>query len=227
MSSLPVIIFVDNTINRIFKSIDLIRETFPGLQIFSTENEFTAAIDLGLEPDVILFNLDLFPNDAIHIMKEIRQRTFPSQPFIVIYTDKGDDFIQELAFNAGADAFINFHAKGSLLKLFLRNLLRRRKVPVGKETKQLTIDYDRYLVYKNGQAVQLPRKEFRLFEMLYKGSDRFFTKLEIAAQIWQDERIASKRTIDVHIYNIRRFFGKRIIQSQKGKGYRINKNFIR
>ena len=90
----------------------------------------------------------------------------------------------------------------------------------------MVIDYDSYLIYKSGEPIQLPRKEFKLFELLYNNPEKFFTKTEIAHLICSDESIAKKRTIDVHIYNIRQFFGKRIIQSQKRKGYRINKKLI-
>lgn len=176
--------------------------------------------------DVVFLNLDLQPNDAVAICKEIRQKNSESNPFLVIYSEKQDDFVQELAFNSGVDSFINFHTKPAVMELFLKNLLRRRvKVKINSK-REVIIDNERHLVLKNGVAFQLPRKEFKLFELLYNSSEKFFSKLEIAGTIWNDESIANKRTIDVHIYNIRQFFGKRIIQSQKGKGYRINKKLI-
>ena len=51
-------------------------------------------------------------------------------------------------------------------------------------------------------------------------------KKAIAEYIWKDESVSKKRIIDVHVYNIRQLFGKRVIQSQKGNGYRINKKLI-
>ena len=171
-------------------------------------------------------NLDLQPNDAVTILKEVKHLHPLQFPYMVIYTEKNDDFVQELAFNSGADSFINFHHKPAVVELFLKNLLRRREVPLKKSNREFVVDPERFLIYKNGEPVQLPRKEFRLFELLYNSPEKFFTKLEIAGQIWHDESIAGKRTIDVHIYNIRQFLGKRIIQSQKGKGYRINKKLV-
>ena len=79
---------------------------------------------------------------------------------------------------------------------------------------------------RHGLGSQKYHAEFKVFELLYNTPDKFFSKTEIAGLIWLDESVANKRTIDVHIYNIRQFFGKRIIQSQKGKGYRINKKVI-
>ncbi len=220
------IVFVDNSVNRLFKTIELLKTTFQNTLIFNQEKDFFEYLE-GNQPDVILLNLDLQPNDAVILLKEIKTKKIASNPFIIIYSDKQDDFVQELAYNSGVDSFIGFHNKPAIISLFLKNLLRRQKL---KETipptKDIFIDNDQYLVFKNGESFQLPRKEFKLFELLYNNPERFFNKVEIATEIWHDKAIATKRTIDVHIYNIRQFFGKRIIQSQKGKGYRINKKLI-
>lgn len=219
------IVFVDNAINKIFKTVDTLKHAFGNIVIFNQEKELFAWLEENAA-DVILMNLDLQPNDAVTLTKEIRLKTRESNPFIIIYTEKQDDFVQELAFNAGADSFIAFHHKAAVVELFLKNLLRRRVKVNRNSRKEVVIDYDKYLIFKNGEPFQLPRKEFKLFELLYNSSEKFFTKAEIAGYIWHDETVANKRTIDVHIYNIRQFFGKRIIQSQKGKGYRINKRLI-
>lgn len=219
------IVFVDNAINRIFKTIDALKKNFGSVSIFNQEKDFIDFLDLN-QADVIFLNLDLTPNDAVVLAKEIRQRNLEPSPFIIIYSDKQDDFVQELAFNAGVDSFIGFHNKAAVMELFLKNLLRRRIKINNNPKREVIIDNERYLIFKNGEAIQLPRKEFKLFELLYNSPEKFFTKTEIAASIWHDEAIANKRTIDVHIYNIRQFFGKRIVQSQKGKGYRINKKVI-
>jgi DNA-binding response OmpR family regulator len=160
------------------------------------------------------------------ITKEINLRKLDSKPFIIIYSDKQDDFAQEFAFNSGADSFINFHEKPGVMILFLKNLLKRRIKLINTSKKDIVLDDEQLLIFNKGIPIQLPRKEFKVFELLYNTPDKFFSKTEIAGLIWLDESVANKRTIDVHIYNIRQFFGKRIIQSQKGKGYRINKKVI-
>jgi len=219
------IVFVDNVVNRVFKTLESLKKSYKDLHVFNQESEFLEYISTS-SPDLILLNLDLQPNDAIVLSKEIRQRQLQTEPFIVIYSDKQDDFVQELAFNSGVDSFINFHYKASVMELFIKNILKRRPVPVAVNKKEIIIDTDRHLIFKKGAAFQLPRKEFKLFELLYNNAEKFFSKTEIASMIWNNEAIANKRTIDVHIYNIRQFFGKRIIRSQKGKGYRINKKII-
>jgi DNA-binding response OmpR family regulator len=219
------IVVLDNSVNRILKTIDALKKNFFNVFVFNQEKDFFDFLEVNTV-DVIFMNLDLIPNDAVVIAKEIRQKNIASDPFIIIYSDKQDDFVQEIAFNSGIDSFINFHNKPSVMELFLNNLLRRRVKITNNSKREVIIDNERYLIFKNGEPIQLPRKEFKLFELLYNSPEKFFTKTEIAGSVWQDETIANKRTIDVHIYNIRQFFGKRIVQSQKGKGYRINKKVI-
>lgn len=224
-NSEPLIVFVDNTINRIYKTVEAVKSQYSTLKILTSEKELLDSFSESI-PDVILLNLDLLPNDAVILTREIRKIYPASPPFIIIYSDKQDDFVQELAFNSGVDSFISFQSKPAILTVFLKSLLKRRTVLVGNQSEKVIIDNDKYLIYKFGEAVQLPRKEFKLFELLYNNSERFFSKHEIAEAIWHDSAVAGKRAIDVHIYNIRQLFGKRIIQSQKGKGYRMNKKVL-
>ena len=219
------IVFFDNSISRIFKTIDTIKNSYKNVFIFNEEVEFFNFIENN-NCDIIFLNLDLAPNDAVLITKEIKHRNLNSKPFIIIYSDKQDDFAQEVAFNSGADSFINFQSKPGVMILFLKNLLKRRIKLLSVTSKEVVLDEERFLIFNKGEPIQLPRKEFKVFELLYNTPDKFFSKTEIAGLIWLDESVANKRTIDVHIYNIRQFFGKRIIQSQKGKGYRINKKVI-
>ena len=224
-NSFYTIVFLDNSINRIFKTIDSIKNNYQNVYIFTEENEFFKFIE-NYNCDIIFLNLDLFPNDAILITKEIKFRNLNSKPFIIIYSEKEDDFAQEIAFNSGADSFIYFHEKSRVMILFLKNLLKRRIKLINSSNNEVVLDYEQFLIFNKGVPIQLPRKEFKVFELLYNTPDKFFSKTEIARLIWMDESVANKRTIDVHIYNIRQFFDKRIIQSQKGKGYRINKKVI-
>jgi two-component system catabolic regulation response regulator CreB len=212
-------------VNRIFKCVEALKQSFRNISIFNGEKDLLEFLQQH-RADVILLNLDLQPNDAVILVKEIRMLKTEFCPYIVIYSEKQDDFVQELAFSSGADSFINFHNKPPVLELFLKNLLKRKIEIKPPQNRELIVDNERYLIFRHGEAFQLPRKEFMLFELLYNGPGKFFSKEEIAGLIWKDISIAKKRTIDVHIYNIRQFFGKRIIQSQKGKGYRINRKVL-
>lgn len=222
----PLIVFIDNSIHQIYKSLDTLNEKYNSIKVFNEEKDGVPFI-FDNEIDLLFMNLDLIPQDAVSLTKEIRGKKKGTQPFIIIYSHKQEDFVQELVFNSGADSFINFHNKPAILHLFIKNLLRRRGIIKTEPTNAaIVVDVERYLVFKKELPVQLPKKEFKVFELLYNNPGKFFSKSEIATLIWKDDKIALKRIIDVHIYNIRQLLGKRVIQSQKGRGYSINKKIL-
>ena len=120
------IVFVDNLVSRIFKTVELLQQEFENTLVFTKEKELFEYLEDN-RPDVVFMNLDLQPNDAVTLLKDIRGRNIVPYPFVIIYSDKQDDFVQELAFNSGADSFISFQYKPAIVSVFLRNLLRRQK----------------------------------------------------------------------------------------------------
>lgn len=215
------IVFVDNDLHTIFRTLSQLKREFRDVHAFNDETEAFEFISLH-PPDVIFMNLDLLPQDALSFSRDIIGSRKGLLPFLIIYSDKQDDFLIELALNEGIDAYIGFHLKPSVIRLFIRNLLKRKPQLSGRNDGVIVIDKDEFLIYRKGVPVQLPKKEFWIFELLYENQEKFFTKKEIARQIWQDESVAQKRLIDVHIYNIRRAFGRDLIQSGRYKGYRMN-----
>ena len=223
--SIHSIVFVDNSINQIFKTINHLKTKYENTDVFVQEKLFLEFFEEN-SPDIIFINLDLKPNDALFILKDIKQINKEPNPYVVIYTENNDDFVQELAFNSGADFFINFHQKPLVMELFIKNILKRKVNTKIDTKKRIYIDFESYLIFNQGKPFQLPRKEFMLFELLYNNSDKYFSKVDLAKIIWADESIALKRTIDVHVYNIRKFFVKNIILSKKGIVYSLNKKLI-
>ena len=95
-------------------------------------------------------------------------------------------------------------------------------IPMTKETSDLTVDREAYMVYYNGNEILLPRKEFELIFLLASRPEKVFTREEIFKQIWH-KAITPKegRTIDVHIRKLRTKISERSIVTVKGVGYKI------
>lgn len=221
------ILLYDNQLSSVFKTIDHLKKVFPNLVIVKNEEEYFQNISSN-HFDVILISLDVVPMDGIAITKETLTASEGIKPFVVIYSNKQDDFLLELALNNGVDAFVNYQNTPVLMELLLKALIKRIKTNPNKirNPNEFVIDEDEFLVIKNDTKIQLPKKEFKILLLLQQNQNKFFSKKELAISVWNDENIAKKRTIDVHIYNIRQIFGKKIIQSQKGKGYRLNKKYF-
>jgi DNA-binding response OmpR family regulator len=214
------IVFLDNSIHQIFKTIQALKDLFPSLQAFNNEADFEDYLE-SHPPQVILINLDIRPLDGIQLVKELKTRPRLVNTYMVLYADRIDDYVQELAYNSGVDFFIGFHRKPAITRLFLLNLSRRLPARTTKD-QPITIDREKHLVFKNGVGKDLPRKEFLLFELLFSNPGKFISKKEIALTIWHDEKVAATRTIDVHVCNLRNIFGKNTIVNKKEIGYRFN-----
>ncbi len=220
----------DTKLSAVYKLIDHLKSVFPKFHVVKSEAEFFDHLKEH-QVDIALVNIDVSPLDGIAVVKELSTKELEGEQhrrFCIIYSEKQDDFLQELAYNSGADAFLNIKQSPVLFELIIKSMARRvsSKKHLQNISKELLIDEEEYVVLKQGQKIELPKKEFSMLLLLYKNNHKFFSKKELALQLWKDEGIANKRTIDVHIYNIRQVFGKHIIQSQKGKGYRINKKYF-
>jgi len=222
----PILIY-DNKLSVVLKTIDHLKKVFPNLIVAKNEEEYFH--HLQAQPlDVVLISLDVMPMDGIAITKETIALKKDRKPFFIIYSNKQDDFLLEHAFNNGVDAFVNYQLTPSLMELLVKALLKRMKPDdvVVKTNSGLIISEEEFLVINNNSKIELPKKEFKILLLLHQNQNKFLSKKELAISVWNNEDVAKKRTIDVHIYNIRQLFGKKIIQSQKGKGYRLNKKYF-
>lgn len=215
------IIILDNHQEQAQKTMAILSPAYKEVIWFNTEEHLYNRLSES-RTEVILINLDFKPNDAIAVLGEIHRRYADYKGLLVVYSDTQDEYVQELVYNSGADAFINFINKPMILQLFIRNLLRRKEYVVTAANHELGVDKEQFQINYQGKQYQLPRKEFLIVDLLYQHKGRYFTKTEIAEQIWGDRLVAAKRRIDVHIYNIRQILGEDVIGCRRGKGYVLN-----
>ncbi|MBL7883430.1 MAG: response regulator transcription factor [Bacteroidia bacterium] len=197
-----------------------------GFQVISVKQSKEAIVIAKSEkPNLILLELVMPELDGIDICIELRKLEELNDTLIVFYTLRDEDYSQIAAFNAGADDYIVKPAKPRVLITRLKALLKRQshhtilEAPVSQ--KGLVIDRERYLIFKDGQEIVLPRKEFELLSMMYNYPRRVFTRKEISEQIWGYEIFSQNRTIDVHIRKLREKLGDRYIKTIKGIGYSL------
>jgi two-component system alkaline phosphatase synthesis response regulator PhoP len=86
----------------------------------------------------------------------------------------------------------------------------------------IELDEDKYMVYKDNDELNLPRKEFQLLQLLMSKPGRVFTREEIMNKVWGTETIVGDRTIDVHIRKLREKIGDDYFKTIKGVGYKFD-----
>lgn len=197
-----------------------------GFKVFSSSNS-KEAIRIAKEevPHLVLVDLLMPELDGIDICLELRQDENLKDALIVFHTEVGEDYSQIAAFNAGADDYIIKPVKSRVLISRLKALLKRHIIYNESNTKKevggLMIDREKYLIFKDGEEIILPRKEFELLSLLSTSPRKVFTRKEISQLIWGYEIFARNRTIDVHIRKLREKLGNKYIKTIKGIGYSL------
>jgi len=71
------------------------------------------------------------------------------------------------------------------------------------------------------KSIVLPKKEFKLLELLIANFGKVVGRDEIYNQVWGDDIVVGDRTIDVHIRKLRKKIGDKYIKTFKGIGYKF------
>jgi len=189
------------------------------------------------EPDLILLDLMLPVKDGMDVCREVRSRlTTP----IIMLTAKDTEIDKVLGLELGADDYVTkpFGTR-ELLARVKAQLRRQRNIdasrggegaavqdaePQGLKLFNLFIDTDMYVVYKNGQPLDLTHREFELLHYLARNSGKVMTREHLLQAVWGFEYFGDVRTVDVTIRRLREKIeddpGRpEIIMTRRGLGY--------
>ncbi len=206
-----------------FISYNLTKE---GFDVF-TSNNGRDAIKIALKerPDLIILDVMMPDLDGIETCRVIRETAEMKDVLIAFLTARNEDYSQIAGFDAGADDYINKPIKPRVLVSRVKALLRRAgKTSASEDVLQVngfTIDRERYLILKENQEINLPKKEFELIALLASKPGKVFTREDILKSVWGDDVVVGDRTIDVHIRKLREKLGDNYIRTIKGVGYKF------
>ncbi len=178
-------------------------------------------------PHLIVLDVMMPGMDGIETCAEIRKREKLKNTIVIFLTARGEDYSQIAGFDAGADDYLTKPIKPRILTSRVKALLRRyRDEATAEEEKpmifgELEINRERYSVFKDGNEIILPKKEFELLLLLTSRPNKVFSREEIFSVVWGNDVIVGDRTIDVHIRKIREKLEIDNIRTIKGVGYKF------
>lgn len=224
------IVICSNTESSVKKTMDYLEEKKYHVTFAKTEDELYNYLKQN-NVQLVIIELDFKYKDGITLTSDIRNLKDIEQPYIILFSNKQDDYIQITAFNSGADDFITSPIKPILLEARISTLKKRlanRTVHVLEENKHpdFFVDKEQYLIIVKNEKISLPRKEFEMVNLMYQNIHKIFTRQDFAKLIWNSPEVANSRTIDIHIRNIRKTLGNEIIKTTKGIGYSINRDLL-
>ncbi|MEX2397882.1 MAG: response regulator transcription factor, partial [Balneolales bacterium] len=109
----------------------------------------------------------------------------------------------------------------SHIKAVMRRINEKDKTALVINIRDLEINKDRYLVIRQRNEYQLPRKEFDLLYYLASRKGKVLSRQILLNEVWGNDIYVIDRTVDVHIRKIREKLGSDYIETVKGVGYRF------
>lgn len=172
-------------------------------------------IALSKRPDLMLLDLMLPGKDGMDVCREVRAANLHIP--IIMLTAKDGEIDKVLGLELGADDYVT--------KPFsTRELLARVKAQMRRQHKadnpadnngsseagkqglrlfELFMDTDMYMVYKNGEALDLTHREYELVYYLAKHAGKVMTREHLLQAVWGFEYFGDVRTVDVTIRRLR------------------------
>ncbi|CEN22000.1 MAG: response regulator transcription factor [Paeniclostridium sordellii] len=226
------ILLVDDEID-ILKLLGTVlnKEGFKNVYKAETGNE---AINIFKNNDIDIVVLDIMLPDkeGYEVFKEIRQI---SQVPVLFLSAKTEEMDRVLGLALGADDYITkpFSPKEVALRIKLnlkKNLMLETKKDEDTKEKLVfgpfEIDEDSVEVKKNGKAIELKAKEFKMFLYMAKHLEQIISKEKFCDEVWGDDFIGYDNTIMVHIRRLREKIEDnpskpKYIKNIKGLGYKL------
>lgn len=195
--------------------------------VFTAENG-EAALEVmdGNHIDLVVLDVMMPKMDGYEFTKTLRQSN-NSLPILMVSAkqlpqDKKQGFL------VGTDDYMTKPIDEEEMLLRIRALLRRarivseRRIVIG----DVVLDYDALTVTKNGNAQELPQKEFMLLYKLLSYPGKIFTRIQLMDEIWGQDSETGWETVTVHIGRLRKRFegwSEFDIVSVRGLGYKAVK----
>jgi len=181
-----------------------------------------------LIPDLIVLDIMMPEMDGVEVCRTLRADKQFDNTIIAFLTARSEDYSQIAALDEGGDDYISKPIKPRVLISRIKALLRRSLKGLKDQSegeviqaKDLVIDKEKVMVYKSGEVIELPKKEFELLTLLVSKPGKVFTREEIFNKVWGADVIVGNRTIDVHIRKLREKIGDTYIKTVKGIGYKF------
>ena len=177
--------------------------------IVANDGEKAVELAFSEDPDLILLDLMLPKKDGMEVCREVRaQKNIP----IIMLTAKNSEIDKVLGLEFGADDYVTkpFSTRELMarVKVNLRRVAKQTEVVEEKNTsevviKDIVIYPEAYIIKKNGEEVDLTRREFDLFYQLAQHRGQVLTRENLLQTVWGYDYFGDVRTVDVTVRRLR------------------------
>ena len=181
--------------------------------------------------DVIIADRMLPGMDGLEIIRKMRSQNNLTPVLVLSGLGEVDDRIEGL--QAGGDDYLVKPCSIAELIARLEVLVRRQNTEAILasnilEVDNLVIDRIKRDVTRGGEKILLQPREFRLLEYFIQHKDQIVTRQMLLENVWNIQFDPQTNVVDVHISRLRskidKNFSHQLLETVRGKGYRLNSN---
>lgn len=175
--------------------------------------------------DIIVLDIGLPKISGIELLKYLHHEENPNKTVPVLILSARHEIADRIkGLDAGADDYLPKPFDLHELEARLRALYRRRYgISSNVVTRDnIVLDIAANQVTLNSILVPLTPHEFAIFRKFLENQGRILCK-ETLLRLCPDPDAIDSNVIEVHVYNLRKKFGKNLIHTIRGVGYIINR----
>ena len=152
-------------------------------------------------PDLILLDIMLPGADGFEILEYVKPLEIP----VIFLTAKGELSDRVNGLKLGAEDYIVKPFEIMELLARIEVVLRRyKKLDRMIQILGLEIDTDSRIVTKNGQPVNLTKKEYDILLLFARNPGSVLCRETIYERVWGGDYIPGSRTVDLHVQRVRK-----------------------
>lgn len=195
------------------------------VSVFYDGEDFLRALSEGF-PDLAVLDLMLPGIDGLDICRTMRGHERTRSVPIIMLTARDTELDIVLGLELGADDYIVKPFSVRELMARIKTVLRRAEQPQEGNlitVNGLSVDVGSFDAKVDGVTVDLTYAEFKALNLLISRRGRVFTRQQIIEGVWDDYRVVTPKTVDVHIAHLRKKLGKygNFVKTVRGIGYKF------
>jgi two-component system response regulator QseB len=173
--------------------------------------------------DIVVLDVNSPKHDCLKILRNVREKGIQTPLIVVSAHDNVEDRIKGL--DNGADDYLAKPFKIDELFARMRAIQRRsagRACPL-IQYGDIQLDPASKSVYKDNGRINISPREFSLLHKLLENIGRVLPRDQLSQSLYGWGIEIDSNAVEVHIHNLRKKLGNKLIQTVRGVGYMIDR----